>query len=345
MPESINQNSDSDQFFAKEAESIDIDPNVDTVNLDEDDDADATKAEGLNQSSVRQSLPKTYAPVLIGLSGPVRGHRFSIQKHITTVGRGSVCEWRISDGASSRTHFRILYENHIVPDQIPQCWVEDLRSRNGTELNGSKIKSLMALRERDRITLGSSVIGFFIRDDQELRHDHSLYINATQDPLTGLKNRRMLKEYLNYYLNQSVKYGKPLSLILFDIDFFKKINDTYGHDIGDQALCHVAGVFRKNCRDNDLLARWGGEEFAIAMGNVSPDVAFQKAEQLRKEIERTCLNVSNDKTSVRFTISAGGTSYIPGDGYDELFQRADEALFKAKKFGRNQTVFNPPIQE
>ncbi|MGF1572896.1 MAG: diguanylate cyclase [Sumerlaeia bacterium] len=334
---------DSDRFFADEADSIDIDPNIETINLEEEDDGGSTRLESLAKSAFEHNLPKTYAPVLIGLSGPVRGHRFSIQKHITTVGRGSVCEWRISDGASSRQHFRILYENHIVPEQIPECYVEDLRSRNGTELNGSKINNRVGLRERDRLSFGSSVIGFFIRDDQELRQDHSLYINATQDPLTGLKNRRMLKEYLNYYLIQSSKYSKPLSLLLFDIDFFKKINDTYGHEVGDQALCNVASILRKNCRDGDLLARWGGEEFAIAMGNLGPEAAFNKAEQLRKEIERSTINLPNDQTCVRFTISVGGTSYIPGDEYDALFQRADEALFKAKKFGRNQTIFSPEI--
>lgn len=343
MVEPPTTDPDSDQGFS---DSMDIDPNVDTLSLGEGDelDADATRADGIKGSALRYSMPKTYAPVLIGLSGPVRGHRFSIQKHMTTVGRGSTCEWRLSDGASSRHHFRILYENHIVPENMPECWIEDLRSRNGTDLNGTKIKTLTPLRERDRITLGSSVIGFFIRDDQELRQDNSLYINATQDPLTGLKNRRMLKEYLSYYINQSVKYNKPLSLILFDIDFFKKINDTYGHDVGDQALCHVASIFRKNCRDSDLLARWGGEEFAIAMGNVGAEAAYLKAEQLRKQIEESAVILSGDNSKVQFTISAGGTIFCPGDGYDQLFQRADEALFKAKKLGRNQTVFNPPVQ-
>ena len=321
---------------------MEADPNIVTQNLEEDD-GDITKAEGVSQSSFRKSLPKTYSPVLIGLSGPVRGHRFSIQKHLTTVGRGSTCEWRIADGASSRHHFRILYENHIVPDQIPQCWVEDLRSRNGTELNGAKIQTLMALRERDRITVGSSVIGFFIRDDQELRHDQSLYINATQDPLTGLKNRRMLKEYVNHYLSQAMKYSKPLSLVLFDIDFFKKINDTYGHDVGDQALCLVAKVFKNHCRDHDLVARWGGEEFALAMGNVSADAALLLAERMRQEIERLSIDVPGAKSPLKLTISAGGTCFQAGDSYEDIFNRADEALFEAKKTGRNRSVFKPAV--
>jgi len=316
---------------------------VDATNYEDDDDDDATRLNEFTTSAISsKSAPTYYRPLLIGLAGPNKGMRYQINNHLTIVGRSSSSTWKLNDHAASRQHFRITYENHIAPDQVPVCTIDDMGSRNGTELNGEKLKQPITMKERDRISVGQSVIGFFVRDDEELKQDQSLYLNATQDPLTGLKNRRMLQQYLKYHMKQAEKYSLPLAMILIDIDFFKKVNDTYGHDVGDDALCHLSDILRVSVREDDLLSRWGGEEFGIAMGGVSKDAAAKLAERLRETTELTPMELGEDydDDELKMTISVGGAEFKQGDTIESLFQRCDQALYKAKKNGRNQVVFD-----
>ncbi len=202
--------------------------------------------------------PSLFRPVLIGISGPSRGTNIPLVKPQTIIGRSGTADFRINDSGSSRHHATITYENNETPHEVPRCYIEDNGSRNGTEVNGRRIQGRVRLSERDRITIGRTVLGYFLRDDAELRYDESLYELATRDPLTGLDNRRQLLALLRSHLARAIRTKTPLTFLLIDADHFKRINDTYGHDVGDEALKFLARILRTTSRDSDLVARWGG---------------------------------------------------------------------------------------
>ncbi|CAM3970495.1 MULTISPECIES: GGDEF domain-containing protein [Pseudoalteromonas] len=154
---------------------------------------------------------------------------------------------------------------------------------------------------------------------------------ATKDPLTGLPNRRYTIDYINE-LNKP-KHA-PLSIVLFDIDDFKKINDTYGHSVGDQALVHLASIFTDICCSKDIIARWGGEEFLLVLENTTENAAIKIADTLRLKIQNTAMNIENQ--SVHFTISGGVKEISPADSIDSAINSADNNLYRAKNNGKNQ---------
>ncbi|MCL4441960.1 MAG: GGDEF domain-containing protein [Firmicutes bacterium] len=158
-----------------------------------------------------------------------------------------------------------------------------------------------------------------------------LLIKSTTDPLTGVSNR----EHLNSYMKKLfARKGPPISLIMMDIDYFKKVNDTYGHDAGDKVLKQFAGIVRKAVRPSDQVFRYGGEEFTVVC-NASLMEAFEIAGRVRAKVEKTPVAI-NDNLVVSITASFGVAQYRPGDTPDNLGKRADEALYRAKLSGRNK---------
>ena len=167
---------------------------------------------------------------------------------------------------------------------------------------------------------------------------------AITDPLTGLFNRRFLEEKLSNELIRAKAHNNYLSIVMADIDHFKRINDTYGHKVGDEVLKALALILRANTRENDTVARYGGEEFVILLSNVSKYDAYRIAERIRLEIEDTSLEEIGvpEKITVSF-----GISCFPGDGEDaiDLLKKADQALYQAKSQGRNRVVvFTEPSE-
>ncbi len=156
---------------------------------------------------------------------------------------------------------------------------------------------------------------------------------ANTDPLTGIYNRRRFIKILKEELDKTIIYDTKLSILMFDIDFFKNINDTYGHDIGDIVLKHLSSFIKSLIREQDTLVRWGGEEFIILMPQTSLESAVSKAEVLRKSVAEF-----NNEQIPAFTISFGVTSYRTGESMDDLLKRVDAALYEAKNSGRNKTV-------
>jgi diguanylate cyclase (GGDEF)-like protein len=162
---------------------------------------------------------------------------------------------------------------------------------------------------------------------------------AERDYLTGLYNRRYLFEFLDLELNRVQRYGVCFSVMIFDIDFFKKVNDTYGHLAGDLVLKEISRVATKLKRSTDLLARYGGEEFVLVMPQTDLPGAFAIAERLRKAIEDK--DVACDGQVIRTTVSAGVAFYGPESKkmtIVELIDLADHALYSAKNTGRNRVV-------
>jgi len=161
---------------------------------------------------------------------------------------------------------------------------------------------------------------------------------ALVDPLTGLNNRRFLENHLATMLEQAQRRGAPLSLMIFDIDHFKSVNDTYGHDAGDEVLKGFANRLRRVIRGGDLLCRLGGEEFVIAMPNVSLEAAMKVAERTRSAIEEEPFVIDETGRKIAITVSIGVAGPGSEGDPDSLYRRADRALYRSKSDGRNRVT-------
>jgi two-component system, cell cycle response regulator len=154
------------------------------------------------------------------------------------------------------------------------------------------------------------------------------------DPLTGLTNRRQLKEMLDAEMSKARRHGHPLSALMTDIDHFKSINDAYGHDTGDKVLVKVAQALRSTCRKEDIVARFGGEEFVVILPDSPAASAVECAERIRKAVEETVYPGIDRPVTASF----GATLFLQTDTEDSLIKRADAALYEAKETGRNRVV-------
>lgn len=154
---------------------------------------------------------------------------------------------------------------------------------------------------------------------------------ATIDSLTGIYNRYKIDDAINLHIARSKRYKEPFCLIMFDIDYFKKVNDTYGHDIGDKVLKALSQLISKHIRCTDTFGRWGGEEFMVILENTKKEKAFEIAEKLRKIVEAYTI-----ENRYKITISLGVGEYKEGESREDLVKKVDKALYRAKENGRNQ---------
>ncbi len=171
-----------------------------------------------------------------------------------------------------------------------------------------------------------------LRDSLKQAHE-----KAFIDPLTGLPNRLAYNEKIQAEFKYCKRYDVSMALIVWDIDYFKVINDTYGHKAGDKTLHFIAQLIQKNCRETDFVARYGGEEFVMILPRINAEQAFIVAEKIRHIVEKARFTCNNE--TVHITISGGISDYRQTDNNpDEIFERADKALYQAKKQGRNCCV-------
>jgi two-component system, cell cycle response regulator len=161
--------------------------------------------------------------------------------------------------------------------------------------------------------------------------EKEIYLLATTDSLTGVANRREFSSILASEVDRAKRYGTPLSLIMYDIDYFKRVNDTFGHNIGDYVLQTLISLVQENIRANDVSARWGGEEFMVLMPQSDIEAARAAAEKLRLAIAEHQF----DKVG-RLTVSFGVAEFEPQDDLNSLLKRVDDALYLAKERGRNR---------
>ena len=161
---------------------------------------------------------------------------------------------------------------------------------------------------------------------------------AVIDELTGLHNRRFFDCRLSHELDRFERYRHPLSLVLLDVDHFKRVNDTYGHDMGDDVLRHLAGIGQALIRRVDLFARFGGEEFALLLPDTGPEGALVAAERMRKRVEETPVTIDGQEIAITISVGVSSTSdRFTGDAHG-LIRAADQALYEAKRSGRNRVV-------
>ena len=206
---------------------------------------------------------------------------------------------------------------------------------SGTSAGEDKIQGL-DLGAVDYVTKPFDAFELRARVRAALRTKHlqdMLFEHAHIDPLTGLPNRRALMERLQSEWARIERHGGRLSFIMADIDHFKNVNDRYGHDIGDRLLQKVAGAIADQCRENDLPARCGGEEFAIVVPDEDADTAVHLAERCRRQIAKMCVAVHDEMVSTTASFGVADTKGVAS--LEILMKRADEALYRAKEAGRN----------
>lgn len=162
---------------------------------------------------------------------------------------------------------------------------------------------------------------------------------ATTDPLTGLSNRRAMANALRVEIAHARRHGSPLSIALLDVDHFKQVNDLHGHPVGDQVLAAIGQLLRRELRSPDVPARWGGEEFVVILRHTSAEGSLVASERIRKAIEELEIRVADTRISV--TASIGATEFGPNDTLEQLVDRADRAMYRAKTEGRNRVELEP----
>lgn len=175
---------------------------------------------------------------------------------------------------------------------------------------------------------------------EELREKEAeLLERATTDFLTGLSNKRTFEEFAIAEIKRSRRYNIPASLVIFDLDHFKDINDTHGHAVGDRVLSEVGQILQKMTRQHDHIARIGGEEFALMLTHTEISTAYGVAESFRREIEEMVIEHGNSQ--IKITSSFGVSSLKDGDSLETLLERSDSNLYEAKSAGRNCVVSDP----
>jgi diguanylate cyclase (GGDEF)-like protein len=271
----------------------------------------------------------TYACLVIIYGGEL-GRRITLTSDPVECGRSPNVGIPIEDDAASRKHARFRRHGETFV-------VTDLGSTNGTYVNDVIVHE-RPLIDGDQVKIGRTIFKFIQGSDIELLYHEQIYRVMTYDGLTQVSNRRTFDATLEREISRARRYGRVLSLLLFDIDHFKLINDTHGHVAGDAVLRQVAGVVAGNVRREDTVARTGGEEFAVLAPEVTRPNAVGVAEKLRMLIEQTPCHFEDNVIPV--TASFGVSAFAGEDELtaSELYRIADERLYAAKHAGRNRVV-------
>ena len=274
--------------------------------------------------------PKRRRACLVQYSGKNLGKRHILEAKEMVVGRSPTNAIVINEQSVSRQHARCFLSDQRVE-------IQDLGSSNGTYINNTKISDRQTLQDGDIIRLGTILLKYFAHDNIDNVFHDKIYRMATIDSGTQIFNKKYLLESLESEFKFSSVYGRPLSVIYFDLDFFKKVNDTYGHSAGDYILKEASSVVASIIRKDDIFGRYGGEEFVILLPNTGIRTAYELAERIRNKIQNHSFEYENHK--IRQTISMGVSQSqkkmkIPKDLLDD----ADKKLYKSKSTGRNKVT-------
>jgi two-component system, cell cycle response regulator len=258
------------------------------------------------------------------------GTRYALGDTPVVLGRGNDCDIRINDHSVSRRHARIQ-------PGADGYYAVDLQSTNGTFVNDVPA-SICKMKDGDYLRVGNCIYRFLAGGNVEAEYHEEIYRLTIIDALTDVPNKRALMEFLDRELARSCRHGRPLALVMLDLDRFRAINEEYGHLGGDFALRELAARLKSNIRKEELFARYGGEEFAIVLPETTREGAVILCERLRKLCEDTLFQYE-DK-SFRVTISLGVATTDGSERLSprELISRADEKLYQAKHEGRNRVV-------
>jgi diguanylate cyclase (GGDEF)-like protein len=266
---------------------------------------------------------------VIVIYGVDLGKRVPIGSAQFSIGRSAQSDLSIDQESVSRNHARITFDGS-------DYWIQDLGSTNGTYVNDQPVLQRRLL-DGDQVRIGRSILKFMTGANLEVQYHEEIYRLMTIDGLTQIFNRRYFDEALEREFNRSRRYQRQLCLIIFDIDFFKRVNDTYGHLAGDHLLRHTASLVKPRLRREDTFARTGGEEFAVLLPEIPLDGARTTAEKIRRIVETAQLQY--EQHAISCTISLGVAEVTGSEtAADDLYRAADERLYQAKQGGRNQVA-------
>jgi diguanylate cyclase (GGDEF)-like protein len=263
-------------------------------------------------------------------TGPGMGTRYALGDTPVVLGRGNDCDIRINDHSVSRRHARIQ-------PGADGYYAVDLQSTNGTFVN-DVLASICKLKDGDYLRVGNCIYRFLAGGNVEAEYHEEIYRLTIIDALTDIHNKRYLLDFLDRELARSARYGRPLALILFDIDHFKAVNDEMGHLCGDFTLRELAASVKGVVRKEELFARYGGEEFAIVLPETDLDGASSAAERIRARVAEHPFQYEDKSYRVTVSLGVAVTSGTPAISPAELLAQADEKLYQAKRDGRNRVV-------
>jgi two-component system cell cycle response regulator len=268
---------------------------------------------------------------ILFIAGPLIGKMFLLEEESTSIGRAEQADITIADSRISRKHIIL----HLERGQVV---LEDLGSTNGTFVNGERIAKRV-LQNGDKIHISSDTFfKFALGDEAERMFQQEMHEMANYDAVTGIFNKHVFLRRIQEELSYAKRSKWNLSLLMIDIDFFKKVNDTHGHMAGDFILQGVAQRIQKMVRDEDILARYGGEEFSVILRGTTKEGARTLAERIRLEVAQTPFVFEG--TSIPITISTGGAT-LEGNNFatpEELIAQADACLYTSKEEGRNRVT-------
>lgn len=264
------------------------------------------------------------------LQGVDVGAILTLPRDVNVLGREGNVEVTVKDDSVSRQHARISQrEGHYE--------IEDLGSTNGTYVAGALVSGRVRLIDGVRVQLGNTIFRFGMQDEVERAASKKIYEMSVRDGLTGVYNRRYFDDRLASEFAYAMRHRTPLCVILGDIDHFKQINDTYGHQTGDMVLRRIAGELQASVRTEDLVARFGGEEFVVMTRGIDAEGGRAFAERIRAVIHRSVIMADSTRVPVTISLGVAHTENAPDTTVAEmLVEAADVALYAAKRGGRNR---------
>ncbi|MFC2173757.1 diguanylate cyclase [Acidobacteriota bacterium] len=284
----------------------------------------------------KSDLPATLgrkAGSLIVVKGSDIGYEVHIDKSVLVIGRSDEADIYLNDHKVSRRH-AILFMEESAYDGNHTYLLRDNNSTNGTFINNQRIGE-GHLKEGDKISIGDSILKFSLLDEVDTHYQKTIYDLINYDELTGLLTIRFFYQEFIKELERSERLKRRLSVLMMDLDYFKSINDAYGHQAGSHVLRVIGRKIREALRIHDVAGRYGGEEFVAYLPNSNQEQALACAERLRRAVEKGRFRFG--KAEMRVTISIGVATF-PDDGTTKeiLVKKADEALYRAKESGRNR---------
>src|SRR5262252_8403767 len=270
---------------------------------------------------------------LVVLAGASAGEMFKLQGDKTVIGRGPKVAVRLNDEGVSREHCQLVRDGEKVV-------LEDLGSTNGTFCNGMRVDR-RELSDGDKIMVGSTtILKFTYHDYLDEVFQRQMYESALRDGLTKVFNKKYFTDYLEKEFAYAARHNSPLALIFLDIDFFKRINDTFGHPAGDFVLAELSQMMVNLVRTEDVLARFGGEEFTVLCRGTDLRGARIVAERLRRTVEAHTHSFGAKTIPVTISLGIAGIPDTSIVDHAQFLAAADKALYEAKRTGRNRVCLH-----
>jgi diguanylate cyclase (GGDEF)-like protein len=305
----------------------------------DDDNLDKTSIVPSDTFKMKMEKVDEAPPSLVLLMGPINqiGKQWQIGEKALIIGRSIESDICIDDRSVSRSHAQVVLEDGKV-------YVEDIGSSNGTEVAGEKLEkgNRVLLADNMQVKTGNVIFKYLEKGNIEAVSNQASYNRAQIDGLTQIYNKRAFLDKMEETFKRAKLMSIPLCLVVFDLDKFKNVNDTYGHRAGDFVLSEISGLIKKQLRPGDFFARYGGEEFTLLLGGTDLKMAVEVADRIRMLVEKH--EFVFEGTELPVTISMGVAEITDEiENWEQLFELSDKALYKSKEDGRNRVSHLQPI--